>query len=374
MSFTCLRVLASSSYNLQGESEFSRSTKLAQRAEEQGVLQRLNAERVCLDYYIRVVRVKQLGLLVSESLFVRKHWVLILPNSDTHPEVLDYINMIPFVDTPLHAASSAGQTRFAKIRPSFTRKINQDGLTPMHPALQYDHIPLLRQMGHRYDRWQFRPVPRFLGAGAKQLVHSNRGKSGWGLISSLAQQENSLINPSCDSSQFQHLKLRKRPINCLPLHGMDQSLKDAAEQVDIEFLYSSIRSDPKVLANIDQIPFVDTPLHAAAAGGQTLFAMEIMTLKSSFARKLNPDGFTPMHLALQHNQSEVVLRLLYVVKDLVRIRRKGGATPFHCAAKIGNVDALTEFLKACPDSITDFTNRRETALPRWSVTAATDPL
>ncbi|KAB1215036.1 hypothetical protein CJ030_MR4G018832 [Morella rubra] len=184
-----------------------------------------------------------------------------------------------------------------------------------------------------------------------------------GLILSLAQQENSLINSCCDSSQFQHLKLRELPINCLrPLLGMDPNLKYAAEQGDIELLYSSIRSDPKVLDNIDQIPFVDTPLHAAAAAGQTLFAMEIMTLKPSLARKLNPDGFTPMHLALQHNNNEVVLRLLYVDKDLVRIRGKGGATPFHCAAETGNVDVLTEFLKACPKSITDFTNQRETAL------------
>ncbi|KAL4385488.1 hypothetical protein GQ457_15G023880 [Hibiscus cannabinus] len=44
--------------------------------------------------------------------------------------------------------------------------------------------------------------------------------------------------------------------------------------------------------------FVDTPLHVSAASGNIGFEMEMMSLKPSFARKLNRDGFSPIHLAL----------------------------------------------------------------------------
>ncbi|EXC26790.1 Ankyrin repeat-containing protein [Morus notabilis] len=55
------------------------------------------------------------------------------------PYVLDNIERIPFVDTPLHIAASLGHTGFARetmlLKPSFARKLNQDGFTPLHLAL-----------------------------------------------------------------------------------------------------------------------------------------------------------------------------------------------------------------------------------------------
>ncbi|XP_062146019.1 ankyrin repeat-containing protein BDA1-like [Alnus glutinosa] len=80
---------------------------------------------------------------------------------------------------------------------------------------------------------------------------------------------------------------------------MDQSLRDVAQQGSIDALYELIQGNPNVLDRIDDIPFVETPLHTAAFAGHTWFAMEIMRLKPSFARKLNQDGLTPLHLALR---------------------------------------------------------------------------
>ncbi|XP_059441849.1 ankyrin repeat-containing protein NPR4-like [Corylus avellana] len=94
---------------------------------------------------------------------------------------------------------------------------------------------------------------------------------------------------------------------------MDQSLRNAVEQGSIDALYALIREDVNVLDRIDDIPFVETPLHLAASLGYIQFAMEIMKLKPSFARKLNEDGFTPMHLALQkHYADEEGNTLLHV--------------------------------------------------------------
>ncbi|XP_059441798.1 ankyrin repeat-containing protein BDA1-like [Corylus avellana] len=130
---------------------------------------------------------------------------------------------------------------------------------------------------------------------------------------------------------------------------MDQNLRDASEQGNVDGLYSSIARDPKVLDKIDEIPFVDTPLHVAAAAGQTEFAMEMTMLKPSFAKKLNPNGFTPLLLAM-HN---------YVTS------RK--ETALHVALKNDELDAfqvlvgLGRMLLNVQD-LNDVTSRKETAL------------
>ncbi|KAH7866616.1 hypothetical protein Vadar_022744 [Vaccinium darrowii] len=181
----------------------------------------------------------------------------------------------------------------------------------------------------------------------------------------------------------------------------------AAETGNINGLYASIKADPKVLDDIDAIPFVDTPLHTAASAGHTDFAIEILRLKPSFGRKLNPDGLSSLHLALINDKFETVKRLIKFDKELIRIKGREGANPLHyiaekasdgdqkrmddpinadqqqrgtdeqqralpnieqvrVAAKQGVVDdrinILAEFLFACPNSVEDLTIQDETAL------------
>ncbi|XP_059441851.1 uncharacterized protein LOC132174175 [Corylus avellana] len=146
---------------------------------------------------------------------------------------------------------------------------------------------------------------------------------------------------------------------------MDQSFRDAllaAQQGSVDALYTLIHSDAKVLDRIDEIPFVDTPLHVAAYAGHTRFAMEIVRLKPSFIRKLNQNGFTPVHLALQNDQTQLLHRLLDVDDHLVRVQGREGVTLLHYAAQTGNIYLLAEFQKVCPMSIKDVTIRGETAL------------
>ncbi|KAF2315123.1 hypothetical protein GH714_038198 [Hevea brasiliensis] len=54
--------------------------------------------------------------------------------------VLEHIDKLPFANSPLHFAASAGCTEFAmeimKLMPSFAWKLNQDGFSPIHLALQ----------------------------------------------------------------------------------------------------------------------------------------------------------------------------------------------------------------------------------------------
>ncbi|KAB2010593.1 hypothetical protein ES319_D10G250000v1 [Gossypium barbadense] len=54
--------------------------------------------------------------------------------------VLEHIDHVPFLDTPLHVAVSAGNIEFMmemmNLKPTFARKLNQAGFSPMHLALQ----------------------------------------------------------------------------------------------------------------------------------------------------------------------------------------------------------------------------------------------
>ncbi|KAK8595475.1 hypothetical protein V6N13_016842 [Hibiscus sabdariffa] len=142
----------------------------------------------------------------------------------------------------------------------------------------------------------------------------------------------------------------------------DYMEKYAVHQDDIDALYALIRRDPRILNVYDDVPFENTPLHIAASMGRIEFAMEMMNLKPSFARKLNRYGSSPLHLALENNQLQMVRLLVTTDKDLVRVKGREGTTPFHLAVASNDLDALSEFFVACPECIVDVNIRGQTAL------------
>ncbi|XP_040957956.1 ankyrin repeat-containing protein BDA1-like [Gossypium hirsutum] len=100
---------------------------------------------------------------------------------------------------------------------------------------------------------------------------------------------------------------------------MNERLSTAARTGNVSDLYSLIQRDGNVLRHFDEVEFVETPLHIAAEEGCIRFAIELMNLKPSFARKLNHQGLSPIHLALKKGHKEMVLRFLEIDKDLVRV-------------------------------------------------------
>ncbi|XVF83530.1 hypothetical protein PTKIN_Ptkin16aG0496300 [Pterospermum kingtungense] len=144
---------------------------------------------------------------------------------------------------------------------------------------------------------------------------------------------------------------------------MDERLRRAAREGNVNDLYALIKRDGNVLRRIDEVEFIDSPLHIAADAGCIDFAMEIMSLKPSFARKLNHDGLSPIHLALEKGHKELVLNLLENAKDLVRVKGKKGETPLHCViTREENPQLLPIFLEDCPESIRDLTTGNQSAL------------
>ncbi|XP_010453686.1 PREDICTED: ankyrin repeat-containing protein At2g01680-like [Camelina sativa] len=144
---------------------------------------------------------------------------------------------------------------------------------------------------------------------------------------------------------------------------MDQrSLEAAAKSGNIDLLYELINEDSYVLDKIDHVPFFNTPLHVAAVAGKTEFAMEILNLKPSFARKLNADGLTPLHLAVNHGHPWLVLELVKVDPSLVRLKGRQGMTPLLVAVSKKKTDLISEFFLVCPKSIVDANVNGENAL------------
>ncbi|KAJ4957940.1 hypothetical protein NE237_025051 [Protea cynaroides] len=144
---------------------------------------------------------------------------------------------------------------------------------------------------------------------------------------------------------------------------MDQRLIDVAEAGDIEGLYTLLKEDPTILDKVDDVGFINTPLHIAVIKGEARFAAEIANLKPSFARKLNEDGFSPLHIASAIGKVEIVRDLLKMDKSLCLLKGREKMLPLHCAAAVsGNEAVLDELLSARPKSIKELTVRKETAL------------
>ncbi|XP_012439425.1 ankyrin repeat-containing protein BDA1 isoform X2 [Gossypium raimondii] len=142
---------------------------------------------------------------------------------------------------------------------------------------------------------------------------------------------------------------------------MDEQLRMAAKNGDVDALYVKLAQDPYLLDRIDHLPIVDTPLHVAAIAGKHHFAMEVANLKPSLAWKLNHVGLSPMHLALQHKCTKMVRGLITINSQLIRVKAKGMITPLHYLAQTEDPDLLAELLSACPSSIEDTTIHCETA-------------
>ena len=129
-----------------------------------------------------------------------------------------------------------------------------------------------------------------------------------------------------------------------------EKMNQVAQHGNIVAFFILTREDVKLLEDINQLPFVDTPLHIAASAGHIPMAMELMRLMPSFAWKPNTDGFSPIHLDLLNGQTQMVLRLLKVDGDLVHVQGREGMTPLHYAAtKTFTLNYWTNFSKSVPN-------------------------
>ncbi|KAJ4868764.1 Ankyrin repeat family protein [Raphanus sativus] len=66
------------------------------------------------------------------------------------PCILQNVDILPFMHTPLHEASSTGKIDLAMelmiLKPSFAKKLNADGFTPLHLAVEHQQVELALEL------------------------------------------------------------------------------------------------------------------------------------------------------------------------------------------------------------------------------------
>ncbi|CAH8363446.1 unnamed protein product [Eruca vesicaria subsp. sativa] len=66
------------------------------------------------------------------------------------PCILENIDLLPFIHTPLHEASSTGKIDLAMelmiLKPTFAKKLNADGFTPLHLAVENHQVELALEL------------------------------------------------------------------------------------------------------------------------------------------------------------------------------------------------------------------------------------
>ncbi|KAG6388282.1 hypothetical protein SASPL_153484 [Salvia splendens] len=119
---------------------------------------------------------------------------------------------------------------------------------------------------------------------------------------------------------------------------------------------------------MEEAKFAETPLHKAAAAGNTAVALELLSLMPSLGRKLDWGGSSPLHLAIEGAHRDTARFMAAFDRMLVRVKGKNGMTPLLlCAARAGNHDEeerrlLARLLIVCPESVHDVNNLKQTVV------------
>ncbi|XWS38650.1 hypothetical protein CRYUN_Cryun19dG0149000 [Craigia yunnanensis] len=101
-----------------------------------------------------------------------------------NPDVLDLIDKIPFVETPLHIAASRGHINFAveilRLKTCFSKNLDVNGLSPMHLALEKKETSTVLRLLETEDgadlvrikgREGVTPLQYVVGEGDLELLH-----------------------------------------------------------------------------------------------------------------------------------------------------------------------------------------------------------
>ncbi|KAF9598201.1 hypothetical protein IFM89_025829 [Coptis chinensis] len=133
-------------------------------------------------------------------------------------------------------------------------------------------------------------------------------------------------------------------------------------------LFELLDENPLVLATF-AIGSRETLLHIASMFGHVDFiATLIIKLHPSSALELNQDGYSPMHISSTQGHRETVEffiefgRFHSILNEFCLQKNIHGRIPLHCAVSKGRVGVMGALLIACPESVQQLTDERETVL------------
>ncbi|TYJ36680.1 hypothetical protein E1A91_A05G323800v1 [Gossypium mustelinum] len=196
--------------------------------------------------------------------------------------VFKRIDKMEFVDTPLHIAAVTGNNGFAmemmNLKPSFTRKLNQDGFSPIHLALLSGKPEM---------------VIDFLSID-ENLVRL-KGREGFTVAHYAARDVNvhllSQFLDVCPDCIFD-LTMRRQTA----LHIAAESKNFEAFKVMLEWIQKTFKDSRSTRIKILNLQDKDgnTVLHLAASNNQPQMIKLLVKCKEVDRKKINQLGFTAM--------------------------------------------------------------------------------
>ncbi|XP_059441856.1 uncharacterized protein LOC132174181 [Corylus avellana] len=208
-------------------------------------------------------------------------------------KVLDRIDKLPFVETPLHVAAFAGHTRFAseimRLKPSFSRKRNEDGFTPVHLALQNNKTEVVRQL-----------------LDVDQDLVRAQGKEG--------------VTPLHYVALTGNLVLLAEFLNVCP-----KSIKDVTIRRDTAF-HIALKNNKVDAFNILMKWYEKTRFNDVLASQNKQDKNVLLSGYGNLLNSKDEEGNTLLHIAVSQNQPKVVRRLLNNVGVTINSENLEGCT------------------------------------------------
>ncbi|WRX12804.1 Ankyrin repeat - like 5 [Theobroma cacao] len=188
----------------------------------------------------------------------------------------------------LEVLTPPGQVDFAvemmNWKPSFASTINPDGFTPLHLALQRGQTQLLYELLKINN-----DLVRVKGEKGATLLHYADELGDIDLLALfLVACPECIKDVTVGGKTAVHIAAENNNIEAL-----EERVRNAAKEGDVEALYELIREKADFLKDIDQMEFVDTPLHVAAAAGRTGFCIGVDGLKAITCYEAEPRRVEP---------------------------------------------------------------------------------
>ncbi|XP_022569549.2 ankyrin repeat-containing protein BDA1 isoform X2 [Brassica napus] len=227
--------------------------------------------------------------LAAESGSIDELYALIEEN----PYILENMDAVPFVTTPLHIAAASGNIPFAKeimnLKPSFARKLNASGYSPLHLAVDKDKTKFVASM-----LWLDNGLARVKGRNGITPFLSLVSRGNADLVA-----ECLLTSPECiqdetvDSQNALHLAVLHDRFEVLQvLTGWIQRMSQRdADSIEYRVLNKSDLN-------------YNTPLHLAASKNDHQMVRLLLECRSVQRNKLNGEKLTFLDILRNQGQRD----------------------------------------------------------------------
>ncbi|KAG8480402.1 hypothetical protein CXB51_025066 [Gossypium anomalum] len=223
------------------------------------------------------------------------------------PYVLQRIDDVPFFHTALHVAASAGHIDFMmemiNLKPSFARKLNQAGFSPMHLALQNDRTQAVLRL-LRFDKGLVRVKGR---EGFTPLHHVVRAGNVDLLVKFLEVCPEAIEDVTVRDETVFHLAVNNDMFEAFQVlvGWLIRSPHESAQRWEKELLS---------WANIDG----NTVLHVAAIRNKPLVVKALLErLCGDHINAKNAEGLTALDIPSQYALDEGRVDYKESIKDMI---------------------------------------------------------